>query len=260
MKKIFLTVLFCSCFSSIGFADVKFDMMNDKLVRLENDVNALQRKIYKSQQDSNVTASAEVVPQNLDSLYNRITQQESVIQELTSKVEKLEFEQKQLLDKLNKINADNDIRFSMIENKQASSTKEAESKPVSSKNDQKAYDEAYNLMKKGDYVAAEASFLAFMKEYPKSKFVGNANYWLGETYYARGLFEQAVGVFADGFTKYKNNTKAADNLLKLGLTMNKLNKKQEACTAFKSLPTEFPKAPKNLKDRASAEAKKLLCK
>ena len=32
----------------------------------------------------------------------------------------------------------------------------------------------------------------FMKEYPNSSLIGNANYWLGETYYARGLFEQAV--------------------------------------------------------------------
>ena len=99
-----------------------------------------------------------------------------------------------------------------------------------------------------------------MKEYPNSSLIGNANYWLGETYYARGLFEQAVGIFADGFTKYKKNSKAADNLLKLGLTMNKLNKKQEACTAFKSLATEFPKADNRLKDRAKAEAKKLQCK
>ena len=59
---------------------------------------------------------------------------------------------------------------------------------------------------------------------------------------------------------YKKNSKAADNLLKLGLTMNKLNKKTEACTAFKSLSTEFPKADKKLKDRAAAEAKKLSCK
>ena len=99
-----------------------------------------------------------------------------------------------------------------------------------------------------------------MKKYPKSDLVGNANYWLGETYYARGKFEQAVGIFADGFTKYKKNSKAPDNLLKLGLSMNKLGRKQDACTAFTSLSSEFPKAAQTLKNRAKAEAKKLSCK
>ena len=194
----------------------------------------------------------------LEDLYSRISAQDQVVKDLTAKMEQIEFNQKQLEERLNTMNADLDVRFNMLvnENKGSSLTASNSTK----KNDKEAYDEAYNIMKKGDYKKAEEAFTLFMKEYPNSSLIGNANYWLGETYYARGLFEQAVGIFADGFTKYKKNSKAADNLLKLGLTMNKLNKKQEACTAFKSLATEFPKADNRLKDRAKAEAKKLQCK
>ena len=261
MKKIILTAFLLSTVSFVyAHADIKTDILNDKVTRLEKDINALQRKVYQSSNTVNVEESAQVAPiGNLEDLYNRISAQDTVVKDLTAKMEQLEFQQKQLEERLTKMNADIDVRFNMLQNEKAAtstSDKGASNKAAA----QAAYDNAYNIMKKGDYKAAEGAFTTFMKDYPKSDLVGNANYWLGETYYARGLYEQAVGIFADGFTKYKKNSKAADNLLKLGLTMNKLNKKTEACTAFKSLSTEFPKADKKLKDRAAAEAKKLSCK
>jgi len=42
--------------------------------------------------------------------------------------------------------------------------------------------------------------------------------------------------------------------------MKALKKNKEACAAFTSLPTEFPKADKNVKDKAAAEKKNLGCK
>lgn len=263
MKKIiFITLCATVSFSCLALADIKMDMLNDKVVRLEQDVNALQRKVYQSKVVSDASSSevAPVVNGNLEDLYNRVSAQDAVVKDLTSKMEQLEFQQKQLDERLNKLNADIDVRFNLLQKENETKKTEKTSASSSNKNAQQAYDNAYNIMKKGDYKAAEEAFTLFMKDYPKSDLVGNANYWLGETYYARGLYEQAVGIFADGFTKYKKNSKAADNLLKLGLTMNKLNKKTEACTAFKSLATEFPKSDKKLKDRAAAEAKKLSCK
>ena len=260
MKKIiFASLLVSSCISIPSFADIKMDMLNDKVTRLENDVNAIQRKIYTNTVDTSITSS-ETIPQGsgIEDLYNKINAQDAVIKDLTQKMEQIEFKQNQLEEKLTKLNADLDVRFNLLEKTPVK--EEAPAKPSSKDIAQKDYDEAYALMKKGKYKEAEQAFTKFMKDHTKSTLVGNANYWLGETYYARGLYEQAVGVFADGFTKYKNNSKAADNLLKLGLTMNKLNKKTEACTAFKTLPTEFPKADPALKNRAKAEAKKLSCK
>lgn len=261
MKKIILTALLLSTVSILtAHADIKTDMLNDKVARLEKDINALQRKVYQSSEIKASNVSEESIPNNgnLEDLYNRVSSQDAVIKDLTSKMEQLEFQQKQLDERLTKLNADIDVRFNLLqqEKKTTAPVNGVEKKEAA----QSAYDNAYNIMKKGDYKKAEEAFTLFMKDYPKSNLVGNANYWLGETYYARGLYEQAVGIFADGFTKYKKNSKAADNLLKLGLTMNKLNKKTEACTAFKSLASEFPKADKKLKDRATAEAKKLSCK
>lgn len=264
MKKIISSLVLAVSMTSItAFADLKVDLLDEKVTRIENDLSALQRKVYQKREtpillptDSS-TGGVESSSQ-LEDLYSRVSALDQVAKDLTAKIEEIEFNQKQLDERLNKLNADLDVRFNMIETKGTSSASSDTS--AASKGDKEAYDAAYNLMKKGDYKKAEEAFTLFIKDYPNSSLVGNANYWLGETYYARGLFEQAVGVFADGFTKYKNNSKAADNLLKLGLTMNKLNKKEEACTAFQTLPVEFQKADEKLKERAKAEAKKLQCK
>jgi len=242
-------------------AATQADILYDKVERLEKDVMSLQRKMYRGETGTRSAATVTSNAGSLDELYAQIAAQKDVIESLTAKVDTLEYNQKQLEDRLNKMNADIDVRFNMASKNAVSSS----GSKVSASNGNKAsakeaYDKAYKIMEKGDYKTAEKEFTAFMRDYPKSDLVGNANYWLGETYYARKLYQQAAGIFADGFTKYKNNSKAPDNLLKLGLTMNNLGKKQDACTAFKALPTEFPKASQTLKNRAKAEAKKLHCK
>ena len=122
------------------------------------------------------------------------------------------------------------------------------------------YKHAYNLLKQADYSAAEKALDAFIMAYPNHKFAGNAKYWLGETFYVRGDYERAAVAFADGYKKYKNNTKGPDNLLKLGLSLTRLGKKENACVAFKSVGVEFAKAPEIVSSRAVREFKKLGCK
>ncbi len=260
-KNLLLCLSFLTfCTPVFAVSDTQTDMLYDKVERLEKDVMSLQRRSYGS---SAATAGTMSVSSNasLDGLYAQLNEQEATVRALTAKIETLEFNQKQLEEKINKMNTDIDMRFNLSEKK---GTTTAATTSAASKADaatiQAEYNKAYNALKKGDYKTAESAFTSFMKKYPTSSLAGNANYWLGETYYARKQYEQAVGIFADGFTKYKNNSKAPDNLLKLGLSMSALKRKTDACTAFTSLPKEFPKAAQTLKDRAKAEAKKLSCK
>ena len=99
-----------------------------------------------------------------------------------------------------------------------------------------------------------------MTKYPDHKLAGNSQYWLGESYYGKKDYAKAAVAFAKGYEKYKDGNKGADNILKLGLSMQMLGKTEEACTAFTSLPKEFPKAADNLKTRAKTAAQELKCK
>ena len=253
MKKLILMTGIC-CFSFGVLADTKTEILQDKVDRMEAELSLIQRKLY--QQPVQSISSTQTVPSNIDELYSQIDAQNQLIQTLTEKVERLEFELTTLQSKVDRVNQDIDFRLNELNTQKSTEQKEMTS--VKS-GDKEAYDAAYALLKTGDYEHAEQAFLKFMTEYPESNLLGNANYWLGESYYARGQYAEAAGLFADGFTKYKDNTKAPDNMLKLGLTMKALNKKTEACTAFKGLTSEFPKANESLKKRANEEAKALKC-
>ena len=67
----------------------------------------------------------------------------------------------------------------------------------------------------------------------------NIQYWLGEVFYAKKNFEQAVIEFGTGFKNYPDSIKGPDNLLKLGLSFSNLNKKNEACNAFYELEIKY---------------------
>ena len=255
MKHLFLCLLLLIAGSA--YADLQSDMINDRLDRLDREMTLLQKKVYAVSRDPNTPASVPVKStENLAELYTQLDEQAQTIADLTRKVEELTHAQDTLRSDFQKMRADTDIRFQ--ENTKVPPP--PQTKPTDKKlSDKEAYDNAYNLLMKAKYPEAEKAFLSFLETYPKSDLAGNANYWLGETYYVRAQYEVAAGIFSDGLTKYKNSTKAPDNLLKLGLTMANLNKKDEACGFFKLMPEQFPKASTTLKQRAEQEAKKLAC-
>jgi tol-pal system protein YbgF len=121
------------------------------------------------------------------------------------------------------------------------------------------YNYAFGLLRSQDYPAAEAAFTQFVQKHPQDELAGNAQYWLGETYFVRNDYASATAAFAKGYQLYPKSPKAQDNLLKLGISLGNTGKKQEACLVFGKLGREFPDlAPAN-KDRAAHEKQRLGC-
>lgn len=130
---------------------------------------------------------------------------------------------------------------------------------ISSGNEAVAYEQAFGLLRQGQYDQAEAAFKTFLEKFPDDELASNAQYWLSETYYVRGMFEPAARGFAVGYRQYPNASKKADNLLKLGLSLAALEKTQDACVTFDQLAREVPNAPPPIKRRAEQEKAKLNC-
>ncbi len=124
---------------------------------------------------------------------------------------------------------------------------------------QEQYNFAFGLLRQANYPAAEQALRAFIERYPNDALAGNAQYWLGETYFVRKDYNNAAAVFAEGYEKYPKGGKAADNLLKLGMALGQLGQKANACRAFARLDRDFPTAPATIKDRAGDEKKRLGC-
>lgn len=125
---------------------------------------------------------------------------------------------------------------------------------------QERYNYAYRLLVQSDYANAEAAFREFISAHPQDMLAGNAQYWLGETYYVRQQFEPAAQAFLQGYQNYPKSAKAPDSLLKLGMTLAAMKKTPEACAALGQLAKEFPSAPTHVKDAALRERGKINCK
>lgn len=121
------------------------------------------------------------------------------------------------------------------------------------------YKYAFGLISRAEYAAAERALSAFVEQHPTHTLAGNAQYWLGESFFARNDFNSAARAFAVGYQKYPKSAKAPDNLLKLGLSLGNLNKPKEACQSYALLKKDFPKAPAELLRRADGEQKRLRC-
>ena len=129
--------------------------------------------------------------------------------------------------------------------------------PTGSAQDQ--YNYAFGLLRQADYPAAEEALRNFVQRYPNDPLAGNAQYWLGESYYVRKDYNNAAATFAEGYRKYPQSGKAADNLLKLGMSLGNVGQKKEACLTFNQLAHDFPKAASNITERAGQEKQRLGC-
>lgn len=121
------------------------------------------------------------------------------------------------------------------------------------------YENAFSQLKNNNYDQAQGGFQEFMDKYPDHVLAGNAKYWLGETYYVRGKYDESARIFAEGYQKYPKSAKSADNLLKLGLSLDALGKKADACIALKQLGKENINGAAPVMRRAEQEMTRLQC-
>jgi len=129
--------------------------------------------------------------------------------------------------------------------------------PAGSPSDQ--YNYAISLVRADQYDEAEAAFTEFLAQNKDNELAGNAQYWLGETFYVRGDFPNAASAFFEGYQNYPDNSKAADNLLKLAMTLGRMDQKEEACATFEQLDKQFDRLPPRLVRTATREKQNFGC-
>jgi tol-pal system protein YbgF len=124
---------------------------------------------------------------------------------------------------------------------------------------QTLYQQGYGALLQKDYAGAEGAFHALVSAYPNDPLAGNAQYWIGETYYMRGQYKNAADAFLKGYKKYKSSEKAPDTLLRLGMALAELGQKDAACSTLNELRSKYPGAPEHIREDASAQRKHFGC-
>ena len=129
------------------------------------------------------------------------------------------------------------------------------SRPRSGMGEEAAYKSALKLARSGRNEDGIQAFRSFLQQFPQGRYAANAEYWIGECYYAQGKYAEALNQFETVNRKYPRHHKNADALLKAGMTNRKLGKKQEASEDYKKLLQLFPNSEAAGRLRANGMAR-----
>lgn len=121
------------------------------------------------------------------------------------------------------------------------------------------YKFAVSFIKVGDYDTAELALREFVDNNPKHELAGNAQYWYGETFRVRQLYQDAASAYLDGYQKYPKSNKAPVNLLKLGVMLVQIGEKEQGCSMILGIKDQYPKANQSVIQKAEYEKKKFNC-
>jgi len=113
--------------------------------------------------------------------------------------------------------------------------------------EQGSYDVAMATFKAGDYQTAANQLNEFVRRYPQSSYASNAQYWLGNAYYAQRDCKKAIASQQVVVSTYADSAKAPDAMLNIGTCHAELKDKKAATKALKDLIAKYP-------DSAAAQA------
>lgn len=101
------------------------------------------------------------------------------------------------------------------------------------------YDRGYTLFHQKSYDLAEATFRTFLTRFPDSDLADNALFWIGESHYAKGDFQAALGAFAETVDRFPQGNKVSDALLKAGRCLEQLGRIDEATRTYREVAQRF---------------------
>lgn len=102
------------------------------------------------------------------------------------------------------------------------------------------YRKAYDLLKQGQYGQAIDSFRRLIERYPDHDLSDNAQYWIGEAYYAQQDYKRALEEFSKVVDTYGKGNKVPDALLKMAYCYAELGDKQRARESLKRVLRDYP--------------------
>jgi len=103
------------------------------------------------------------------------------------------------------------------------------------------YRKSYEALRAGKHDEAAQGFKEFLRAYPASDLADNSQYWLGECYYDRKDFGQAVREFRRVIERYPNGNKVPDALLKVGFSYLSLGSTEAGKQTLTQLQRSYPR-------------------
>lgn len=121
------------------------------------------------------------------------------------------------------------------------------------------FEVAYGYIVDRQYEQAEMSLRQFIQSHPRDAQVPSATYWLGESYLQRNRNREAAEQFLKVSTDYARSSQAPDAMLKLGVSLNALGAREQACATLAELERKFPSVSTGIRQSVAREQKRARC-
>lgn len=256
-------LLFAGCVTTSDFDSLRNDVnsLKRETYELRKETSDLGRDIRSLKEQSTGTVKEEsfnAIRESQTTLLNRINELSKDLQVLSGRFEENKFfvdkslkewnvEKELLRGQINSLEArlkELNDRIARLSAEKATSQKTEEKMPERAEERKeeplKAYEEAYNLFKEKKYRESRERFNNFLKDFPSNDLADNAQFWIGETYYAEKDFEGAILAYENVIKNYPRSEKLPGAMLKQGMAFLELGDKKTAKVIFDRLIEKFP--------------------
>ena len=112
--------------------------------------------------------------------------------------------------------------------------------PVAVADPTQLFDLSTRDLTEGRYALALTGYRDFLRRFPGSELADNAQYGVGECFFAQAAFDSAAAEYAKVGTQWPKGDRAAAALYKLGLSQDRLGRTAEARKTLEELIRRFP--------------------
>ena len=106
--------------------------------------------------------------------------------------------------------------------------------------ERQAYQQSFELIRKGDYKAAEVAFTNYIKTYQDSDFIDDAKFWLAQSMYSQGEYNLALELFESIQKDYPKSEKIMESILKAGFCHFELGNINKSVQIFNQIIADYP--------------------
>lgn len=244
----------------LGFASSSFGGTKEELIRLQKDLLTLQAQIRELQRSFDENAGALKLQLEQANKHSALTN--TLLQAMKDSLDLAQASQKStladLMTELKAMNVRLDETHTRI-NSMAAEFAETKIQVEALKNPPRLllgagnpsmpvspdqiYLAAYNDYVQGNYDVALQGFQTFLAHYRESELADNAQFYMGECFFAQKKYDEAILYFDQVINLYPDGDKIATAHLKKGMSLLESQKNEAAVEEFKIIVLQYPTAP-----------------
>ncbi len=216
----------------------------DAVNRTNNLVNVMENRFNETmkQQQQSVSAPVATVAQKLDQMSEDFRAVRESVLDMNTRMSKLDAKMADLQNLINTIQRPaapppGSGPGSALEGTPAS---QGPATPPAGMQAGPTYTNAVRDYNGGKYDLALQEFSDYLKYFDNTEFAPYSQYYLGEIYYRKHDYENALQAFDGVLERYQENPKTQDAHFKKGLTLLQMGKRDAAAREFRDIYSKYP--------------------